>query len=190
MKNDLLTFDEEKHEYRLGALLLPSVTQIIKGAGFIDDTHYNEFARLRGTFVHKSVKLYLNGRLNESNLDPVIQPYFLAFKDWESKIKPNYLQVETPSYNAEFQFAGTADLVIEYMGFVWIVDIKTGPPDKWHGQQTAGYTMLKSPFKAAKRAGLHLSKEGKFNFMPHDNKMDLMVFKSACIVHNRKLGRV
>ena len=49
-----LTFDEEKHEYRLDGEVLPSVTGILREMGFVDDTYFTEDSAARGTAVHRA----------------------------------------------------------------------------------------------------------------------------------------
>ena len=52
----MLTFDAEKHEYRLDGVRLPSVTQIIADAGLYGNTSYfTDYSRDRGSFVHQII---------------------------------------------------------------------------------------------------------------------------------------
>ena len=67
-----LKFDNDFHTYRLNGKLLPSVTQLL------DDGEYNnvdknilEYARKKGTIVHKEIQNYL-----ESHLEGVTSEFY------------------------------------------------------------------------------------------------------------------
>ena len=51
-----LHYDPETHIYTVDGEVLPSVTQILKDMGFIDVTWFNDYARERGSLVHKIIE--------------------------------------------------------------------------------------------------------------------------------------
>jgi len=124
-------FNEEKHEYRIGSKVVPSVTQII--------SHYlNPYAGVPrelmeagaafGRAVHSMCALYLWGDLDEDTLDVQLVPYLNGFKRfyYDHLRDACITGVEVPLYNQRLRFAGTPD--ITKMGAVY--DIKTRPYNK------------------------------------------------------------
>jgi len=86
---DFIHFEESTHTYRLGGpngVVVPSVTQIMKAAGIIDDSFYNDTGRFRGSAVHRATQLLDEsdlspdeGSLDWESLDPELLPYVQAY---------------------------------------------------------------------------------------------------------------
>lgn len=122
-----LVFIEEGHQYMLGDMLLPSVSEIIAPLGAdLDDSDLElklEAAAERGTICHKLLELYLNGE-KESEYPSEYEGYadgirlFLA----EHKIVP--YAIEKPICSKELMVAGTPDLFCEYDGKLTVIDYK------------------------------------------------------------------
>jgi len=72
-----VTIDEHP-VYRDGERVVPGVTGIIRAAGLMDVTGFNDYARDRGTAVHKAIELYERGTLDVDSLDEVITPYLIS----------------------------------------------------------------------------------------------------------------
>lgn len=139
----MLTFDETTHTYRLDGRKIPSVTTIIKAAGLIDDIWFNEAATWRGSVVHKCCELDCKGKLDESTVDPGAAGYLEGWRKWKRETGFRPVVVEQMDYHSDLFYAGTPDRV----GFVCqgepcVVDIKTGPAQKWHAIQLAAYRMF------------------------------------------------
>jgi hypothetical protein len=62
MKREILAFDEDKHEYRAGGFVMPSVTQVIRAS--VTGWGANPWYLQRGTAVHMAIRYHLEGRLN------------------------------------------------------------------------------------------------------------------------------
>jgi hypothetical protein len=127
-----LTFDEEKHEYRLDGRVIPSVTQVLKAAGMIDDQWFDEWSRERGKAVHKATELDDRGELDESTIDPRIAGYLDAWRRFifETGWKSN--EIEKLVFSRFAWFAGTLDRIGRFPTDrgLSIVDIKTGTPTR------------------------------------------------------------
>lgn len=141
-----LTFDAEKHEYRFGGVVIPSVTQIMTGIGLYDLSHVPERVLResadRGTIVHCCIEWYEKGILDESSIDPELRGYFesyLRMKD--AKLLPEHPSaIEEQLFSAKYGYAGTLDQMYEDD---WINDLKTGVRDPGHGIQLSAYWLLK-----------------------------------------------
>lgn len=126
-----LTMEPESHKYFLNGKHLPSVTQIISGAGlsnfsFVQKDVLAE-ACARGTIVHKICELWDKGTLDVESLDSVGRAYltqwieiskvFLKGRKWSA--------IELP-LAIPGQFAGTLDRAIFDGKTISVLDIKTG----------------------------------------------------------------
>jgi len=186
----MLKFDSESHTYTLGGRTLPSVTGILKNAGLIDTRFYTDEARLRGSYVHKAIHLYLIGKLDENTIDPIIKPYFDAFLDWKWKCNVEVIQTEKIILHRALGYAGALDLLVKMSERNWLLDVKSGSMSPWAAIQTAGYFMAENDVKPTDRAALLLKANGKWKFEPFTNPNDLRVFQAAVTLENFKLGRL
>lgn len=136
----MLTFDEPGHTYRLDGRKIPSVTTIIKAAGLIDTTWFNEAATWRGSVVHRCCEYDCKGKLDESTVDPGAAGYLEGWRKWKRETGFRPVAIEARFYHPVFLYAGMPDRV-GYLpdGSIAVPDIKTGPPQKWHALQSAGY---------------------------------------------------
>ncbi len=165
-----LTFDEEKHEYRVGGRILPSVTGILREMGFVDDSYFTEDSAARGTAVHKATELYDLGTLDEDSLDPRLVDYLEAWKRFrkETGFLPTSIEIHGWS---KFGYAGTFDRIgVTDKGDTVLLDIKSSMyvPD-WIGLQLGGYLqivaerMTHKPFIPYEEIwSVHLSSGGLF----------------------------
>ncbi len=145
------TFDPVKHQYFVDGVKVPSVNEIIdatlegeqaakKGYGFYPE------AATRGTYVHELIQLWIADNLDESSLDPELEPYFAAFKRcWTEQVMIAH-HVEKRGYAPSFGFCGTRDLIgcagYEPNGKRILCDWKTGQIRKRVEYQLGGYAML------------------------------------------------
>lgn len=146
MPNEL-TFEPETHTYRLDGKVIPSVTQVLRGAGII---HVSDFCTgpERGSLVHHACALLDQGRDEELQaLDglPEILPYLEAwqqFKDdgWPSG-EQDFTKIEEPGYITLpcGSVAGTSDRVT---GGNYIFDIKTGAWQWGYDVQLVAYRYI------------------------------------------------
>ena len=137
-----VTFDPERHEYRVNGVIVPSVTQILAGAGVSDYSNIPpevlQRAAERGSLVHTYIEWYEDGTLDESSIDPALRGYFESYL----RAKDAGLLPEKPSaveklvYSDMLSYAGTLDQLYDND---WINDIKTGRPQPEHELQVSAY---------------------------------------------------
>lgn len=190
-----LTFNAERHEYRLNGVIVPSVTQITDQ--FVDFSFVNpealELARQRGTAVHIACELDDYNELDESTVDPRIVPYLDAYRKfrYEGGFTPEHTEMRV--YSERYGFAGTLDRRGPMNGGkATLLDIKTGATasPSW-ALQTAGYALAYDEMYGATTKGrcvLQLKPNGKYNLIHYKGRNDTKVFLAALAVFNWKKG--
>jgi hypothetical protein len=203
----MLTFDARDHVYRFDGQKIPSVTQIIKGAGLMGDFSdalgdAMNAAATRGTFVHKAVELDLDGDLDESSLRPDILESVNVFRTARAELGIKPLRSEFKVFHPVYRYAGTVDLLATIAGTVYVIDLKNGALAEWHRIQTAMYFMgldgmalhgvtvdgkagLHSHLIPEARASLYIG-GGKYRIIEHKDRSDFAVAKSAITIYNWK----
>lgn len=161
-----LTFDEALHVYRLNGEVIPSVTQILKDTGLIDDQWFTHAARARGSATHKALELHAKGTLDESTVHPTVVPFFNAGKKFLAETKFVVHTVEERICSIPYRYGGTSDLRGRFPdcpdGWWDIVDYKTGGGAVWHAYQLAAYQHChESPWKI-RRWVVRLTKDERY----------------------------
>jgi hypothetical protein len=157
-----MTFDPILHEYRDGETIIPSVTQILKAAGLIDDRWFTAEARERGSAVHSLCQRYANGeRRDDLGRELSSLEYVNALAAWFRARKPYAIATEQMIEGCidGHRYAGTFDLIAEVGKMVWLIDYKTGPGMKWHPAQIAAYALAVNPDRCMM---LHLRADGTY----------------------------
>ena len=137
----------------------PSITQMLKDGGHIDDSWYNEEACERGTAVHALTAQHDLGVLTrgqiEAGLDPfsgAYRGYVLSYLTVMDLFQPEILTIEEPYVSPTYQFGGRIDrgirlrrrLGILPAGTLAVLEIKTGAFAKSHPMQTALQAVLEA----------------------------------------------
>lgn len=180
-----LRFDADQHRYWLGDRELPSVTTVLKSAGLIDTSHYTAGdAALRGTYVHEAVAMT---NLDEDALDSCLRGYVKA---WRVFMEENVVAItfkEERVCHPTYSYAGTYDCLGTLDGEWWLLDVKTGVHERWHGLQTAAY-MDCIPYtgKHLRRGAVHLKPDGTYKMVVHADPDDLTVFRAALNIYHWK----
>ncbi|MCP4178066.1 MAG: hypothetical protein GY756_09885 [bacterium] len=180
----MITFNAEKHEYRNGGKVYPSVTHILQSVGLIDFSNIPpqvlELAMTRGIAVHKALELWDNQNLNMETLSEDIMPYVSAWTKFLGLYKPKMLKIEEFVFSMKYQYAGTPDRVAIIDGKLTILDIKsTFTAGGTLGLQTAGYTHAfeeMSKKKIIQRMGVLLNNKGDFRIEICKNRSDTREF--------------
>lgn len=122
-----LVFDEERHVYRIGSEILPSVTTLMKP---LSDRHYRAIpedvlkkAADRGTAIHNAIENWI--KFGIVDISPEYRGYFDGFREWWDKYKPRVIGSELRLYHGLLRYAGTADLVCMIGDELWIIDYKS-----------------------------------------------------------------
>lgn len=191
-----LTFDAEKHEYRLNGFVVPSVTQALAILYNFDVIPKGtlEYARDRGIAVHAATALYDQDNLDEESLDPVLRPYLDAWKEFCGCTGFFADHIEARVHSSKYRYAGTLDRVgttkrswgLEEI----IVDIKTATTiSPVTGPQLAAYeqacreTFVGWSKKPIPRFTVQLRDDGTYRMHQHKDRTDFQVFQAALQIY-------
>lgn len=138
------------------------MTQILKGAGLIDDRWFTAEARERGSAVHALCQRYANGeRIDAIGRQLESLEYINALARWFRKKHAYAIATEQMidgTVNGH-RYAGTFDLLAEIAGKRVLIDFKTGAGLKWHPAQIAAYALAVNPDRCIM---LHLRADGTY----------------------------
>ena len=186
--DDRLTFDEAAHEYRVDGRRVPSVTQLLTGAGLIDTTWFHEDAAWRGSVVHRICQFDDEGCLKEASVDPRAAGFLAGWRAAKQQFGFRITEIEAPRFHPTLLYAGTPDrVVILSTGEPAIVDLKTGSAAKWHALQLAGYVNFFPSPRRYRRFTVRLSAEGRFvatEYFPTTYGHDWSALQGALALHN------
>lgn len=150
---NVLRFDPESHTYWRGEQRLESVTEVLRGQGFLPDyAKLDPFYRERGTAVHLAIQLDLHGDLDDDSLDENVQPYVERARRLFETIHFKALWCEGPLSCPVYGYAGTPDALGDSDIGLILPDWKAGQYEPGHEiQVVGGYLPL---LEAAASAGL------------------------------------
>ena len=190
-----LTFDESNHEYRLDGIKLPSVTQVLQGAGLSDFSKVNpellERAKKFGTATHITCALFDDNRLDMKSLDPALEPRLEAWILFKRDFGiTKFTEIEKQVYSTKYQYAGCLDRLWEDA----LIEIKTCTTiPKTTGLQLVGYQgayeeMYKVKIK--RRICVQLL-DGTYKMEEYKDRTDFRVFTSCLsIVNWQKINNI
>lgn len=136
-----LTFDPEKHEYRLDGEVVPSVTQILTQAGMTDLKFCTEHGLNLGTAIHAAIHLHVTGKLDMDTLDPQVQPYYQQWLNFLNDTQFRVYQTEKTVCHSGFLYAGTLDVYGELNGLRIVMDFKSNSKPRSVQAQLGGYSL-------------------------------------------------
>ena len=171
------SFDAADHVYRIGDVRVPSITQLLKLSGHVDDRYYTEESRQRGTAVHELTKDFDLGALTLPSLDSLHRGYVLGYIAACEALKPAWDQIEEPDVHPTFRFGGRPDRIGTVMGRQTVCEVKSGVKAKHHAIQVAMQTILISwrvglAPEHWQRLCLYVRRTGRFSVEVHDNPRD------------------
>ena len=167
-----LTFDSGRHEYKIGDIVVPSVTQILENVGLSDyegmSPAIREAALHRGRWVHAAMAQIAANTFDWSELEreDVIAagypPYVRAGQEWLNTSGFEPLLIEKRVCHPALMFAGTLDMIGRLQGALTIVDWKSGESCPWWtALQLSGYLL-------ALPSVVDLGYDYDFSTEPHD----------------------
>ncbi len=189
-----LTFDRETHIYRLADRVLPSVTEILRGSGIVDDRWFTSAGTWRGSAVHMACWFDDQNDLDEAALDPALPGYVEAYRKFRADTEFEATDIETPVYNDLLGYAGTPDRIGKLgQKRLCLLDIKSGASSKVTRYQTVAYVAcLASPRKYT-RMEVRLQPNGKYFlqvYEPKDFDRDFQKLQAIVVMFHlrRELG--
>lgn len=189
----MLTFTEENHQYKNDGIVVPSVTQILKGAGLVSfDFVKKEVLEAKATLgssIHLTTEYFDKGTLDLEALHPTLKAYLDGWIKFKKDFGFEPIEIEALHYHKLYKFAGTLDRTGMIDKKLHLVDIKSGAHHKSHAIQTAAYKMLHDQGKPKKeqikkRIVVHLKEDGTYKVIPNESITDEQVFKAALTIFN------
>ena len=168
-----IEFDEEKHEYRVGGVKYPSVTEIIRpisavfGGGAPETVI--QTAAARGSMVHEALEEY--DLCGSAEYFAEIEGYVKAYLKFLRDYAPEWEGVEEKVYNPLDGVCGTLDRRGVIGKQTYIIDLKTNtapsaPQYFSVCAQTWAYARAKYGAGAGgvRRAAVYLKSNGEYRF--------------------------
>lgn len=186
-----LEFDAATHRYSVLGRPLISVTQALTEAGFIDTRWFTEESAQRGTFVHQAILLHHEGDLDEDDLDPVLVPYYRAYRQFLADSGFVVQGCEERLFDEVAGYAGTLDLRGQFPTDTIgtnLIDVKSGAIPNHVGRQVAGYKRLLRSLVPVSRWCLNVRADATYRLEPLRNRNDERVFLAAVTVAQAKRG--
>lgn len=144
----VLTFDAEKHEYRVDGQVVPSVTQILRPLmdfSFVRPDVLQAAADF-GTAVHRACELDDLGDLDMEKLDPALAPYLVGWRMFCAEHACKWEAIEQQILHGSMRYAGTLDRAGLVKDKRAVVDIKSGTSlTPTVGPQLAAYARAYDP---------------------------------------------
>lgn len=196
MPTEELEFRPDTHEYRIGARVFPSVTTILKRAGYLRAyDRMNPVYADRGTSIHLATEFEDRGTLDLDALDRRILPYLQQYRDFKRATGVEIEAIEEKFVDQVNGFAGTRDRRIKIGTKRGVMDVKSGRPAPWHPIQTAGYAapliniqgssgVRSSDGELVHRWALYLPGERglTFKLIEHTDPLDFIEWNAALVV--------
>lgn len=160
-------FDEENHIYYVDGESWPSVTQILKMEGVIDDRWFTEFGRWRGSAAHRATQLLDENRLDPKSVADEIRGYVKAWAAFRKTTKFRPALIEQYVWSDSYRYCGTLDRTGVFAGqepeaAALLIDIKTYTPQPWAALQLAGYGRAVEPTQVFRRLAVQLKGDGTY----------------------------
>lgn len=188
----MLTFDEERHEYRWDGKPVPNVTRII--APLTDYSRIPpealEHARQQGQAVHKMVELECKNNLDTDNLPDWMRGHLEAWLRFKEETGFECFSSEHRVYHPVLGYAGTLDLAglmpkLKQSKKPAVIDVKrsffAGPAI---GLQTIayaeGWNATDRATRLEERYALRLDANGRYRLEPFADRDDRAAF-IACL---------
>lgn len=184
-----LTLDEATHTYRLGEVVVPSVTQVLRPLSNFDaiPKHVLEAKADLGRRVHYACQLDDENDLDEDSVEFDVDPYLQGWRKFLRESGAVVLLNEQQVFDPVWRFAGTLDNVLCLDGFKWVVDKKTCfTVPMAAGPQTAAYLRALGDDTVTHRAAVRLRPDGTYRFDPLSGADDWSVFMSCLTLHRFK----
>jgi len=187
---DILSFQRENHQYRIGETIVPSVTKVLRMAGFVRfrcKREVLEKASRRGKLAHMITADIDHGVEEYWRSDEEQRGYAEAWKEFKRVADFEPDQIERQVSSKLYRFAGTFDRT----GWLnsrssrrryALLEIKTGVYSEWHGEQLGGYSLCLDKNLKAGRVAVYLQPDGKFHIEHFESPLVVSNFVAALCV--------
>jgi len=142
----MLTFNKKYHKYEWCGSVVPSVTQILKFGGLVQDFNcidpvILEIARNKGERIHRETEK-IDSLICDVEEFCEYGDIYKLYLDKTNKIYRGQLYIEEQLYSQKYKFAGTIDRFVISKDKIIIADIKTGHKSVGIEHQLGAYKIL------------------------------------------------
>jgi len=171
------SYEAATHTYFLDGQRIPGITEMLKKTGWVDDTHFTQGGRDRGTAVHDYAAQYDLGVLDLATVPRELRAWVLAYIELMERVPHSWDYVEVPFGHPTLSFGGTPDRVGKWLGVRTVAEQKTGAPRPSDAIQTALQAILVAhttdlPAPAWQRLVFYTKPNGRFVVERHPDKRD------------------
>ena len=184
-----LTFDHDKHEYRLDGAIVPGVTTILRPLSDFSGipAQVLEAKRDLGTRVHEACHYFDEDDLDEDTIEADVEPYLAAWIKFRTESGARVLMCEQRVFDPLLRFAGTMDRVVLLNGAHWLIDLKTSfSLPHAVGPQTSAYLRALADPTVTHRGALRLRADGTYRLDALTEPNDWAVFMACLTLHRFK----
>lgn len=187
----MIEYNDERHEYKLGGVIVPSVTQVIQPLGpdfsFVQDDILERASHF-GRAVHAATQQDDEGTLDEPSLSVPLIPYVAAWRKFKDVFGVKILRNEEVVYSEPWRVAGRLDRMATILGkSLVLVDIKTSATlHRVTGVQLAGYETCVRDLgfilrrEKVLRIAVRLLESGDYQIKKYEDESDKSAFV-ACV---------
>jgi len=181
--------------------VFPSVTQILKSAGYIDDRWYPVGAADRGSYIHTMTAWIDDGVTTPGFCKGFEEEgYILAWEAFKTLWYFETDEIEKFGVDPGIRYAGTIDRIGRFASErirkengigekdEIVLDIKTGKKEKWHPLQLEAYRQTRPWPERVKIFGVYLKNDGLFDVVQFEG--DYKELWNECVdIYFRQLDR-
>jgi hypothetical protein len=177
-------FDSESHVYTIDGRRVPSITQMLKATGYIDDAWYSKESCDRGTAVHAATSSYDMQALTVAECDQAYRPWLVQHARAMAILNPEWIYIEVPFGHERLRFGGRPDRVGTIFGATAVCEVKSrgsntrpsGDEELAHAVQLALQAILVAPTlrlepRLVQRYAVYLSPDN-FSVVHFHNTLD------------------
>lgn len=188
-REDLLTFDETRHEYAFMGARVPGVTELLRPLvdfSMVPPAILEAKCDL-GRRVHLACQLDDEDDLEESSVEEDVEPYLVAWRAFLRDSGAIVVLNEQRVFEPMFGYAGTLDNVLLLNGQKYLVDKKTSISTPMSaGPQTAAYMRALGDLSITRRAAVRLRPDGTYRFDELTGHDDWPCFLSCLTLYKFK----
>jgi hypothetical protein len=187
--------NEEADKYIINGLEYARVTKVLADVGIIDSKWFDEYAAIRGTYVHEATALFDRKDLDVRSVDQRLEGYVKAWIRFRMD-NPDIEIVDTEKklYSVRLRAAGRLDVLARKGGRLGIIDKKAATTLNPSVEiQTAAYENLYREMTgytgAMWRKAVQLFPDGTYKAKSLEDSNDLNIWTSAINIVNWKKKR-
>lgn len=186
--------DEITRTFKMSGRVVPSITDLLKEFGFIDDEYFKPEHRERGQRIHTATHYLDDNDLRWQSVRDEDLGFMMAYKAASKALELRHIRSEERLFHPFLMYCGKPDRVSTWnlsKGQV-VIEIKTGSVPAYTGLQTAGQDLLLPTLSMPReRAAIELHNDGSWKpvfFSGAEHEGDRDVFLGLVAAHWYKIN--